>query len=150
MSHARRLTFAFAFTTLAGPFAAIAQSADRVADVKTMGTCSGCVLEGQGFTERRLMGIKFASATLTNMNFSGASMNIAVFDDAVLRDVNFDGADLKGASFVGTRLENVTFDGADLSGAVFEGAVLLDTDLQRGRLCNTQLPDDIMDESDCQ
>jgi hypothetical protein len=36
-----------------------------------------------------------------------------------------------------------------LRGAVFEGATLDNTDLQPALLCNTQMPDDLMDNSDC-
>jgi len=130
--------------------AALAQTADRSADVKMMDVCAECIFDGADFADRKLMGIKFVSARLSDVVFDRAPLNIAVFDGAVLRGVSFDGADLKGASFVGTRLFDVTFEGADLGGAVFEGAVLEQTDLRSGRLCNTQVPGDVMDNSDCE
>lgn len=130
--------------------AAMAQTVDRSTDVKTMGACAECIFDGADFADHKLTGINFASARLSDVVFDRAGLNIAVFDGAVLRGVSFDGADLKGASFVGTRLYDVTFEGADLGGAVFEGAILEKTDLQSGRLCNTQVPGDIMDNSGCE
>ena len=135
---------------IASTLAVNAQEGDRDADVKALGDCEGCVFDGQDFSERRMMGVNFASAQLSDIVFDRAAMNIAIFDGASLRGVSFDGTDLKGASFVGARLEDVSFDGADLRGAVFEGAILDRTDLQAARLCNTQIPDDIMDNSDCE
>ncbi|MGB5864391.1 MAG: pentapeptide repeat-containing protein [Sulfitobacter sp.] len=145
------ITLAFAGTALlVCTIAAIAQTVDRSADVKAMGACSACILTGQDFADRKLTGIDFDSARLSDVVFDRAALNIAVFDGAILRGVSFDGADLKGASFVGAQLYNVTFEGTDLGGAVFEGAVLEETDLQSGRLCNTQVPGDIMDNSGCE
>jgi uncharacterized protein YjbI with pentapeptide repeats len=134
---------------LASTFAINAQDLDWSADVKMLGDCEGCVFNGQDFPERRLVGINLVSAELSNIVFDGAAMNIAIFDGASLRGVRFVGMDLSGASFVGSTLIDVTFDGADLIGAVFEGATLVLTDLQSARLCNTQTPDDILDNSDC-
>jgi uncharacterized protein YjbI with pentapeptide repeats len=136
--------------TVASTFAADAQILDRSANVKMLGNCEGCVIDGQDFSERRLMGINFASAELSNMVFDGAAMNIAIFDGATLRDVRFVGTDLSGASFVGSRLIDVTFDVADLKGAVFEEVLLERTDLQSARLCNTQTPSNITDNSGCE
>jgi len=135
--------------TVASTLAVYAQSLDRSGDVKALGNCEGCIFDAQDFSGRRLMGINFASAELSNILFEGAAMNIAIFDGASLRGVSFVGTNLSGASFVGSRLIDVTFDGADLNGAVFEGAILELTDLQSARLCNTQIPGDIMDNSDC-
>lgn len=126
-----------------------AQEADRTADMRGLGDCRGCVFDGQDFSDRRLMAIDLGGARLTSTAFDGAGLGIAVFDDAHLIAVSFDGADLRGASFVDARLTDVTFAGADLRGAVFEGAILERTDLQPARLCNTQMPDDEMDNSDC-
>lgn len=138
-----------AILAVATAYSVFAQSSDRSGDVKRLGNCQGCVFDGQDFSERKLMGINLASAQLSNTVFDHAAMNIAIFDGASLRGVSFVGSDLSGASFVGAQLENVTFDGADLSGAVFEGATLERTDLKVARLCNTQVPGDVMDSSDC-
>lgn len=135
--------------TLVFTLSAIAQEGNRVADVRVLGNCEGCVFDGQDFSDRKLTGINFVAAQLSDISFERTAMNIAVFDGADLRDVSFIDTDLSGASFVGTRLEDVAFDGADLTGAVFEGAILVRTDLQSARLCTTQVPGDIMDNSDC-
>lgn len=135
--------------TLAFALAAIAQEGDRVADVRVLGNCEGCVFDGQDFSDRKLTGINLVSAQLSDISFDRTAMNIAIFDGADLREVSFIDTDLSGASFVRTRLEDVTFDGADLTGAVFEGAILIRTDLQSARLCTTQIPGDVMDNSDC-
>ncbi|WP_138933120.1 pentapeptide repeat-containing protein [Roseovarius arcticus] len=135
--------------TLAATYALDAQGLDRSADVKMLGDCEGCVFDKQDFSERKLMGVNLASAQLSNIVFDRAAMNFVIFDGASLRNVSFVGADLSGASFVGSRLIDVTFDGADLKGAVFEGAILERTNLQLARLCNTQIPGDILENSDC-
>lgn len=135
--------------TLALALTAVAQEGDRLADVRVLGNCKDCVFEGQSFSDRKLTGINFVSAQLSDISFDRTAMNIAIFEGADLRGVSFIDTDLSGASFVGTRLEDVTFDGADLRGAIFEGAILVRTDMQAARLCNTQLPDDVMDNSDC-
>jgi uncharacterized protein YjbI with pentapeptide repeats len=137
------------FFTLAFALAAVAQEGDRLADVRVLGNCKDCVFDGQDFSDRRLTGINFVTTQLSDISFDRTAMNIAIFDGADLRGVSFIDTDLSGASFVGTRLEDVTFNGADLRGAVFEGAIQVRTDMQMVRLCNTQLPDDIMDNSDC-
>ena len=137
------LTFAFGG-------AAYAEDEGRLADVRALGDCEGCVFDGHDFSGQRLVGVNLSSAQLSSIMFDGAVMNIAIFDGAVLRDVSFAGANLKGASFVGAQLENVIFDDANLTGVVFEGALLDRTDLQSALLCNTQTPGDLMDRSDCE
>ncbi|MEM7642697.1 MAG: pentapeptide repeat-containing protein [Pseudomonadota bacterium] len=133
----------------ASAVAATAQDTDRSGDITSLGDCEGCVFRDRDFSERRLMGLNLEGADLSGIAFDRAGLGIAVFDDAVLERVSFDGADLRGASFVGTRLVDVTFVDADLRGAVFEGAILDGTDLQPALLCNTQMPDDSMENSDC-
>ncbi len=137
------------FMICATALAADAQENDRSGDVKPLGDCEGCTFDSLGFSDRKLMGIDLAAAQLSDIAFDRAGLGIAIFDGARLEDVGFDGADLRGASFVGARLTAVTFVDADLRGAVFEGAILDRTDLQPARLCNTQMPDDEMDNSDC-
>lgn len=130
--------------------AAFAQATDRDADMRGLGDCQDCVFDGRNFADLRLMGVDLGKAILTATSFDRANLSIAVFDGADLTGVSFDGADLRGASFVDARLTDVTFADADLRGAVFDGAVLTGTDLQPARLCNTQMPDDETDNSDCQ
>ena len=128
---------------------AAAQDPDHTAEMRQLGDCHGCVIDGQDFSDRSLMGINMSDARLTATLFKRARLGIAIFDGATLTGVNFDGANLRGASFVGARLVDVTFAQADMRGAVFEGAILEHTDLKPGLLCNTQMPDDEMDNSDC-
>jgi uncharacterized protein YjbI with pentapeptide repeats len=128
---------------------ATAQDGDVSSEMRPLGNCQGCLVEAQDFSDRKLMGIDLGEAQLTATAFDRAGLGIAIFDGAVLTDVSFDGAGLRGASFVGARLTGVTFDGADLRGAVFEGAILERTDLAPALLCNTQMPDDEMENSDC-
>ena len=128
---------------------AAAQAVDRSAEMRPLGDCAGCVVEGQDLADRKLMGIDLGGAQLSGVRFDRAALGLAIFEGARLSGVSFDGAGLRGASFVGARLVDVTFAGADLRGAVFEGAVLERTDLQPAALCNTQMPDDAMDNSDC-
>ena len=134
-----------ACTALAAP----AQEGDRSDDVKPLGNCEGCVFADRDFSDRKLMGIDLAATQLSAISFARSGLGVAIFDNATLTDVSFDGATLRGASFVGADLTGVTFVGADLSGAVFEGAILEGTDLQPAVLCNTQMPDDEFDNSDC-
>lgn len=134
---------------LASPFAALAQDSDRLGDIKALGNCAGCTFDAQDFSDRSLMGLDLEGARLSGIAFDRAALSIAIFDGATLEDVTFTDANLRGASFVGARLTNVRFDRADLRGAVFEGAILNGTDLETGLLCNTQLPDDMMDNSEC-
>lgn len=124
-------------------------SADTPAEMRALGRCQGCVVENTSFAGARLMGVDLGEAQISDVVFEAARLSIAVFDGAVLDGVSFRNADLRGASFVGARLNGVSFEGADLKGAVFEGAVLERTELDPALLCNTQMPDDQMDNSDC-
>lgn len=126
-----------------------AQETSDQNQLRMLGQCSGCSLEGLDLSGRRMTGVDLSEATLRNVDFSGTRLNIAVFNNAVLENVAFVSADLRGATFVGARMINVSFEGADLRGAVFESAVLESTDLQAGQLCNTQMTDDTMENSNC-
>ncbi|SEG27821.1 Pentapeptide repeat-containing protein [Jhaorihella thermophila] len=88
-------------------------------------------------------------ATLRDIDFGGAELNIALFDFAVIENVSFDGADLGGASFRAARLINVTFEGADLQATDFEDAILENTDLTPGRFCLTQMPNESTNSTEC-
>lgn len=118
-------------------------------EIRMMGQCAGCILRDGDFREARLTSVELEGSEITEVSFNEATLSLAIFDGARLTNVNFNGANLRGASFVGAVLVNVSFDGADLMGAVFEGAVLDQTDLSTGRLCNTQLPDDMMANDGC-
>lgn len=119
------------------------------AEMRMMGQCRGCILSDGDYSDARLTGVVLEDSEITGVVFNGAALSLSIFDGARLTNVNFDGANLRGASFVGAVLVNVTFDGADLMGAVFEGATLDQTDLLVGRLCKTQLPDDMMANAGC-
>lgn len=139
--------FGFIMLTVAANTGAAQESAP--AEMRMMGQCAGCVLNGNDYREGRLTGVELADSKITEVSFNEATLSLAIFDGARLTNVNFDGANLRGASFVGAVLVNVTFDGADLMGAVFEGATLDQTDLSTARLCKTQLPDDMMANDGC-
>ncbi|WGH78580.1 pentapeptide repeat-containing protein [Jannaschia ovalis] len=128
---------------------AVAQPVAPDGDMRALGHCEACQIANKDYTDDRLTGIDLGAARIESVTFDGAGLGIAVFEGAVLRDVSFAGADLRGASFVDAQLTDVDFAGADLRGAVFEGAVLTRTDLQEGLLCNTQMPRDELDNSDC-
>lgn len=141
--------FRFAVAAMLFAVPATAQDIEGSNEMRSLGNCQGCAVEAQDFSDRRLTGIDLGEARLTAIAFDRASLDLAIFDGAVLTDVSFDGANLRGASFVGARLTGVTFAGADLRGAVFDRAILERTDLASARLCNTQMPDDEMENSDC-
>ncbi|PVA05621.1 pentapeptide repeat-containing protein [Thalassorhabdomicrobium marinisediminis] len=96
-----------------------------------------------------MTGVDLRGSTFRNVDFTGAGLGIAIFDNAVLENVSFEGADLGGASFTDATLKNVSFDRSDLTGAVFDDVILKDTHLQSGMQCNTQMQDGLMDNSDC-
>lgn len=106
-----------------------AQDVDGSAEMRPLGNSSGCVIEHQDFSDRKLTGIDLGEARLTAIAFDRAGLGVAIFDGAVLTGVSFDGAGLRGS--------------------VFEHAILDGTNLQPALLCNTQMPDDEMDNSDC-
>lgn len=128
---------------------AAAQEAGDQDQLRMLGQCQGCNFEDLDVSDQRMTGVDLTDATFLNVAFLRSGLNIAIFDYAVLENVSFASADMNGVSFRGARLTNVSFDDAELRGAVFEDATLIDTDLQAGRLCNTQMPDETMDNSDC-
>lgn len=126
-----------------------AQEASDASQLRMLGHCQACSFEGLDLTESKLTGVDLKESTLRAIDFAGANLSIALFDFAVIENVSFDGADLGGASFRGARLINVTFVGADLKAAVFEDAILEGTDITAGRLCNTQMPNETTDNTEC-
>jgi uncharacterized protein YjbI with pentapeptide repeats len=131
------------------PVLAVAQESSDHEQLRMLGMCKGCAFEELNMSERQMSGVNLSATTLRNIDFSGAGLNIAVFDNAVLENVSFKGADLAGASFSDATLVDVRFDRADLTAAVFEGVSLKNTDLRAGLLCNTQMPNDLLNNSDC-
>jgi Uncharacterized low-complexity proteins len=130
-------------------FSSPAQEASDLSTLRMLGECRGCTFDGVNLSDRKLTGMDLTEATLRNVDFGGAELNITLFDFAVLENVSFDRADLGGASFRGARLINVTFEGADLQAAVFEDAILENTDLMAGRLCLTQMPGQNTNSTEC-
>ncbi|MFC3119606.1 pentapeptide repeat-containing protein [Jhaorihella thermophila] len=128
---------------------ALAQQAGYASKLRMLGECRGCGFEGLDLSERKLTGMDLTEATLRDIDFGGAELNIALFDFAVIENVSFDGADLGGASFRAARLINVTFEGADLQATDFEDAILENTDLTPGRFCLTQMPNESTNSTEC-
>ncbi|MDG4650637.1 pentapeptide repeat-containing protein [Roseibacterium sp. SDUM158017] len=126
-----------------------AQEAGGRDQLRMLGQCRGCSFEDLDVSNQRMTGVDLTEATFRNVEFSGSALNIAIFDFAILENVSFASADMNGVSFSGARLINVSFQDAELRGAVFEDATLIETDIQEGRLCNTQMPNETMDNSDC-
>ncbi len=85
--------------------AASARVPEDEARVKQTGSCPGCNLAGAD-----LKGLAAELGDLTNADFSGANLYMAVLKGADLAGASFNGADLSGA-----QLENAR--GADLTGA---------------------------------
>jgi uncharacterized protein YjbI with pentapeptide repeats len=91
------------------------------------------------FTKQLLAGMTARASQGISVDFSGAQLQGAIFDDADLRGASFKGADLRGASFLRARLSHAVFEGADLSAlegqggssrvARFDGAELTGTGL---------------------
>ena len=101
---------------------------------------------GEAFVGRRLPAISARRSCGVDMNFVGAQLQGARFDDADLRGADFSRADLRGACFRGANLRFARFGDADiralplasggacpvdLDGGGFRGAVLR---RQRARL----------------
>lgn len=117
--------------------------------IRMLGRCSGCSVEGEDLSGQGLTGIDFSNAVIRNVDFSNAALSLAIFDYATLENVKFDSADLNGVSFRRARMKNVSFINTELKASVFEDAVLEDTDLLKGLICNTQMPNETMNNSDC-
>ena len=135
------------FLCLAAP--AIGQEEGQNEQLRMLGKCPGCAFEKLDLTGRKLTGVNLTSSNLRDVNFTGAGLNLSLFDHATFENVSFDAADLTGASFTGATFINVSFANAILKAAVFEDAVLIDTDLDAGLYCNTQMPDETMASTEC-
>lgn len=140
---------AFLAGALLASWAPVLAAGDDRERVRMMGNCKNCVISGSDFSGRKLTGVDFTKSELFGVSFADANLSISVFSGSTIADVSFANADLTGANFVGSRLKNVSFTGANLTGAVFEGAILDDTSIEGAIRCNTQLPDDRMDNAGC-
>jgi uncharacterized protein YjbI with pentapeptide repeats len=127
---------------------AIGQEPDEEEQLRMLGKCPGCTFEQLDLTGRKLTWIDLTGAELRDVDFSEAGINLSLFDHATLENVSFDSANLTGASFTGATLINVTFENT-VKAAVFEDAILIDTDLDAGFYCNTQVPDESMVSTEC-
>ncbi len=67
------------------------------------------------FRGRILTALSARQVRAIHMDFSGSSLQGAVFDGADLRGAVFDGCDLRGASFQGAKLSHARFVGAHLT-----------------------------------
>ena len=95
---------------------------------------SHATLTESDFTEASLVSVKFVeadcnkvcfeSARLVNADFQGATCTEALFVDAYIEGADFRGANCTRASFLGADLSGADFSGADLSGADFTDADL--------------------------
>ena len=79
--------------TLTFALAAVAQEGERLTDVRVLGNCEDCVFGGQDFSDRKLTGINFVSAQLSDISFDRTAMNIAIFEGADLRGDVMDNSD---------------------------------------------------------
>lgn len=66
------------------------------------------------FRGRTLTALSARRVRAIHLDFSGSSLQGAMFDGADLRGALFDGCDLRGASFRGAKLAHARFAGADL------------------------------------
>jgi uncharacterized protein YjbI with pentapeptide repeats len=73
------------------------------------------------FRDRVLTALSARGVRAIQMDFSGSSLQGAVFDDADLRGAAFEGCDLRGASFQGAKLSHARFAGADLAPLILPG-----------------------------
>lgn len=101
------------------------------------------------FSGESHFGANFRDATLQHVDFTGAGLLVSLFDRSTLMDVSFEDANLKGASFTGADLDDVSFEDANLTGARFEGAILDENSLVSAITCNTTMPNELMNNSDC-
>src|SRR5215469_12527424 len=81
----------------------------------------------------------FASADLTERDFSGLNLRGIKMDRAVLKGANFIGARLQSANLIGAILQEARFDRADLSGARLSGANLFSASLDDACLAKADI-----------
>lgn len=98
----------------------------------------GWTLDGVPFTGSNLTGMDFSSASLACVDdpglscdgrcvdFSGATLDTAIFSAADASGADFTGAAMSGVTASGTALTGAVFDLADVTGADFTGAALSD------------------------
>jgi uncharacterized protein YjbI with pentapeptide repeats len=71
-----------------------------------------------------LRGVVLSHAELFAVNFGGADLRHATFDDARLSSIELDNADLRGVSFRNSDISGTSFHGAKLDEAHFDHASL--------------------------
>jgi uncharacterized protein YjbI with pentapeptide repeats len=86
--------------------------------------CQGCnfasaQLSNSDFTDAVLVGNDFTSASLVNATFTGARIIAANFLNADLRGAHFDSVDCIACNFQGARLDGATFTNVRLTAANF-------------------------------
>jgi len=107
---------------------------DKIALLKSSGSCIFCDLTQGNFKEIDLNGVDLRYAILIGANLSNANLSGANLRYANLSGVNLSGANLTGANLDGVDLSNKDLTGANLryanlSGANLNGVDLSDKDL---------------------
>lgn len=88
--------------------------------------------------DRELYGT-FTGANMSKANLSGATADMAVFENAHLPEADFTGASLRGATFEGSDLSNAKMVNADLTGAILVDANLSGADFTGANLSSADL-----------
>ena len=68
---------------------AIGQEPEQEKQIRMLGRCPGCNFEQLDLTGRKLTGIDLTEADLRDVDFSGAGLNLSLFDYATLENVSF-------------------------------------------------------------
>jgi uncharacterized protein YjbI with pentapeptide repeats len=76
------------------------------------------------FRDRTLTALSARRVRAMRLDFTGSTLQGAIFDGADLRGAIFDGCDLRGASFKAAKLAHARFIGADLTPLTLPGGRL--------------------------
>ncbi len=90
---------------------------------------SGITLEGAIFDNVDLTSSTFADAHLVDVKFEGCDLTSVDFTRANLVECSFSESVLNGTDFSYARVDYGNFSDADMAGSVFQGADLTNTDL---------------------
>lgn len=106
-------------------------------------------IHGGDFSKRRLAGIVFEGAVLTECNFEKSALPRANLSAANLRGANLKGAnlskaDLRGADLRGAVLRAVNLSGADLRWANLEGVDLTGANISGANFDGTNMKNSIL------
>jgi uncharacterized protein YjbI with pentapeptide repeats len=122
---------------------------DRIALLKSSGSCVSCDLNQGNFKGIDLKGVDLRYANLSgtilsNTNLSGADLSGANLSNTnlsgtILSNTNLSGADLSGVNLSNTNLSGTILSNTNLSGADLSGANLSNTNLSGTILSNTNL-----------